>query len=199
MSTINAIYGARKSAALDDELARDIYERETGKRSLKAMTPGEQNRVLDALNRLSKPPLSKVEGPYAKKLIALWLDGWNLGVFADRRDESLIAFVKRQTHVDHTRFLRDAKQAQAVVEALKSWLAREAGVDWGEHINPIDDVIAAQVVMLRLAEREAAGEDGPEIAAFRAWRLDELGRADKIGMTKLLGATVRRSKPVRVM
>jgi hypothetical protein len=39
--------------------------------------------------------------------------------------------VKRQTGLDHTRFLRDPQDARKAVEALKGWMAREGGVVWG--------------------------------------------------------------------
>jgi hypothetical protein len=199
MTTIAAIYGARKAAGLDDDTARDLYQRETGKRSLRDMSPGEQVRVLQAIKSAGagKGPASRVEGPYAKKLIALWLDGWNLGVFADRRDASLIAFVKRQTGLEATRFLRDAGQAQAVVEALKGWIAREGGVAWGEHADLMDDVLDAQARKLDLARREAAGESGALIEAYCAWRRDELDRASKIGVMQMLGDAIRSARGAR--
>lgn len=199
MTTIAAIYGARKAAGLDDDTARDLYQRETGKRSLRDMSPGEQVRVLQAIRSkgAGKGPASRIDGPYGKKLIALWLDGWNLGVFADRRETSLISFVKRQTGLEATRFLRDAGQAQAVVEALKSWVAREGGVVWGEHADLMDDVLDAQVRKLELAQREAAGETGKLIEAFCAWRQDELDRAGKIGAMQLLGDAIRATRAAR--
>lgn len=193
MTTVAAIYGARKVAGLDDDTARDLYERETGKRSLRLMTPREQIQVLRALRDAAPANRTRprLDGPYAKKLIALWLDGWNLGVFADRRDKSLLSFVKRQTGIETTRFLRDAQQAQAVVEALKSWIARVGGVVWGEHADLMDDVIDAQARKLELHAREAAGERGEVIEAFCAWRLDELDRAGRIATMQLFGAAIR--------
>jgi hypothetical protein len=41
----------------------------------------------------------------------------------------MIAFVKRQTGLDHTRFLTDAADAARAIEALKAMCAR-AGVVW---------------------------------------------------------------------
>lgn len=199
MTTISAIYGARKAAGLDDDTARALYQRETGKRSLREMSPGEQVKVLQAIKQsgAGARPASRIEGPYAKKLIALWLSGWNLGVFADRRDASLIAFVKRQTGLDATRFLRDAYQAQGVIEALKAWISREAGVTWGEHPDLMDDVIDAQAHNLNLFAKEAAGETGRLIEAFCAWRRDELGRDGRIGVMQLFGEAIRSEKDAR--
>lgn len=191
MSNFAAIHVARQQAGLDEETARDLYQRETGKRSLRAMSPGEQVRVLQALRNSATGPAAQLDGPYAKKLIALWLDGWNLGVFADRRHASLLAFVKRQTGIEHTRFLRDAHQAQAVVEALKKWLTREAGVQWSQHADLMDDVIEAQAQLLGLYARDAAGEDSLCMEAFRAWRRDDLDRGGKIAAMQLFGRQIR--------
>ncbi len=151
MSAHAAIYGARKRLGLDDETARDFYQRTVGKRRLTEMSSDEQRRVLTAMNAVSVPGVAarsarKVDGPYGPKLQALWISGWHLGVVRNRDDAALIEFVRRQADVDHTRFLRDPEQAQKAVEALKSWLAREGGVIWKG--SPVDSVITAQVKLL---------------------------------------------------
>ena len=135
MNIIAAIYVRRRELCLDDETARDIYERETGKRSLMAMSEVERKKVLRAfedkgINRTLKRSRKGLTGPYAKKLQALWIAGWNLGLVRNRDDRALLAFVKRQTGLEHTQFLHDAANAKRVIEALKAWLAREGGVDW---------------------------------------------------------------------
>ena len=71
----------------------------------------------------------KLSGRYAAKLQALWIAGWNLGIFENRDDAALEAFVKRQTGLDAVRFCRDPQDARKAIEALKAILARE-GVDW---------------------------------------------------------------------
>lgn len=124
-----------KKLGIDIDDARDIYEAQTGKRSLRAMTPDQHQAVLDELRRLgfkrsSNATRKRLEGKYAGKLQALWIAGWNLGVVDQRDDAALIAFVKRQAKVDHVRFLHDAMDARAAIEGLKRWLAREVGVDW---------------------------------------------------------------------
>ncbi|MEM1284930.1 MAG: regulatory protein GemA [Pseudomonadota bacterium] len=135
MSTIAAIHVGRRELGLDEDTARDVYEQATGKRSLRAMTEPERKKVLAALNRKgfkrsSKRSQKPLTGPYAKKLQALWIAGWNLGLVRNRDDKALLAFVKRQTGLEHTQFLHDAANATKVIEALKGWLAREGGVDW---------------------------------------------------------------------
>lgn len=71
----------------------------------------------------------KAAGRYAPKLQAMWLALYNLAVVEDRRDSAMHGFVKRQTGLDHTRFLQEAASAAAAIEALKAWLIRE-GVRW---------------------------------------------------------------------
>ncbi len=66
----------------------------------------------------------KLTGKYAKKLQALWIAAWNLGIARDRDDKALLAFVKRQTGIDHTRFLVYADDAKRAIEALKGWINR---------------------------------------------------------------------------
>lgn len=136
MTALAAIHVARKQLGLDDDTARDLYQRVTGKRSAKEMSEAERNRVVEEMRRqgFTKAPSSgarrKLEGRFAPKLQALWIAAWNLGIVENRADEALIAFVKRQTGVDHVRFLRHPEDAAKAIEALKAWMAREAGVDW---------------------------------------------------------------------
>lgn len=136
MTALAAIHVARKQLGLDDETARDLYERVTGKRSAREMSEAERSRVVEEMRRqgFSKAPSNgarrKLEGRFAPKLQALWIAAWNLGIVENRADEALIAFVKRQTGVDHVRFLRHPEDAAKAIEALKAWMTREAGVDW---------------------------------------------------------------------
>lgn len=68
-------------------------------------------------------------GRYAPKLQAMWLALYNLGAIEDRRDSAMHAFVKRQTGLDHTRFLQEASDAASAIQALKAMLIR-SGVVW---------------------------------------------------------------------
>lgn len=108
----------------------------------------------------------------------------------ERHDSALLAFCRRQTGIERAEFLRDAQQAQAVVEALKGWLAREAKVRWSDHADPLDAVIAAQGKLLDL-DSPAAPSGTVEDQAWRAWRAGELTHADKIRATQCLGAAIR--------
>ncbi len=135
-SSTAAIHVAKKRLGLDDDTYRAKLEKITGKSSTKAMTEAERQAVLTVLRNegfepASKPAQKGLQGKFAKKLQALWIAGYNLGVIRDRTDAALLAFVKRQTGLDHSRFLHHADDARAAIEALKGWLKREAGVMYG--------------------------------------------------------------------
>lgn len=136
MSAIAAIHSGLRQLGIDQDDARDLYERQTGKRSLREMNARQQQAIVDELRRLGFQKASRhgsrpLQGPFAKKLQAQWIALWNLGVVADRTDAALLAFVKRQTGIDHVNFLRDPAEARKVIDGLKGWMAREGGVVWG--------------------------------------------------------------------
>ncbi len=195
MSTIPAIYGLRKELGLDDDTARDLYHREVGVRSLRDMTPGQQVRVMQALQRQVRTARSAPKGlvgPYAGKLQALWISGWNLGIVRDRTDAALLSFVERQSGISHTRFLRDAKDARKAIEGLKSWLAREALIEWSDHADPIDAVLGAQGQLLGFPDRDPDAAASVEEAGWWAWRNAETDAADRLALTQALGAVIRK-------
>lgn len=132
---IAAIHVAKRDLGLDDNDYRSLLERVTGKASLRLMSSREQGAVLDELRAKGAPVLTvkgkDLTGPYAKKLQALWIAAWNLGIVRDRTDKAMLAFIARQTGIENTRFLRDPADARKAVEALKAWIARDGGVVWG--------------------------------------------------------------------
>ncbi|WP_275064708.1 regulatory protein GemA [Bartonella sp. AU55XJBT] len=129
--SLAAIHMGRRALALDDETYRAMLYRLTGKYSAKDLSVLERRLVVDEMRACGFQPKAKLlEGKYAKKLQALWIAGWNLGIIRDRSDQALVRFVKRQTGIDHIRFLRDSDDACRAIEALKGWLQREGGVDW---------------------------------------------------------------------
>lgn len=202
MSTMSSIYGLRKELGLDDDTARDLYQREVGKRSLRVMTEAEQGQVLDALRRARKLApaggTKAMTGPYAKKLQALWISGWNLGLVRNRNDEALLAFVEKQTGISHVRFLRDAADARKAVEALKKWLER-AGVDWS-HADPQEAVLLAQGRLLGFdkvtpgaeAPADMPRREGEALSAWWQWKLDGgLPASMLVRLQQNLGALIR--------
>lgn len=141
MTALAMMHVAKRDLGLDDDTYRAVLVRVTGKRSSKDMTDRERQAVLDEFRRQGfKPALRQAQGagrgktkplsgPYAKKAQALWIALWNLGAIEDKRDSALLAFVCRQTGIERTEWILDARHGRAVIEALKAWCARE-GVDW---------------------------------------------------------------------
>ncbi|WP_375702303.1 gp16 family protein [Bartonella sp. AA89HNZF] len=129
--SLAAIHMGKRALGLDDETYRALLYRLTGKQSAKDLSVLEKRLVVAEMKAFGfEPNVKLLEGKYAKKLQALWIAGWNLGIIRDRSDKALLAFVKRQTGIDHIRFLRDSDDACRAIEALKGWLQREGGVDW---------------------------------------------------------------------
>ncbi|WP_455476144.1 regulatory protein GemA [Bartonella sp. B17] len=125
------LHMGKRALGLDDATYRAMLFRLTGKQSAKDLSPSDYRLVVNEMKAHGfQPKVRLLEGRYAKKLQALWIAGWNLGIIRDRSDKALIAFVKRQTGIDHIRFLQNADDAMRAIEALKSWLSREGGVDW---------------------------------------------------------------------
>ncbi|CAM5397210.1 hypothetical protein AFEL58S_01976 [Afipia felis] len=132
---ITAIRTLASRAGLDEDTYRDFLEREAGVRSTKALSFAAAGRVIDRLRVSSgqsswaKGSVAGLDSPVAKKLQALWLTGYNLGLIHDRADKAMLSFLERQTGTSHTQFLSHPSEATAAIEALKSWL-RRGGVEW---------------------------------------------------------------------
>ncbi|GLK85708.1 regulatory protein GemA [Ancylobacter defluvii] len=137
-----AIHALKTRAGLDDDHYRDMLRQQVSATSSKNLTRDQAGRVIEHLKLIAgqsnapakKKPLAEgalaLDGPYAGVCRALWLAGWNLGVFEDRRDTALVAFVERQTGLKAMNWLRDEKDGRAVVEALKAWIGRTTDVAW---------------------------------------------------------------------
>ncbi|OJF91720.1 hypothetical protein AX761_21965 [Rhizobium sp. 58] len=137
-SSIAAIHVAKKQLGLDDDTYRAKLRVVTGKTSVKDMTEAERQKVISALRKDGFTPVErrqdgrqKLTGKFAKKLQALWIAAYNLVAVLDHADAAMLAFVKRQTGLDHTRFLHYAEDAKAAIEGLKAWLKRDSGVSFG--------------------------------------------------------------------
>lgn len=142
-SSIAAIHVAKNQLGLDDDLYRAKLLKITGKASTKDMTEAERQHVLTVFRNEGFSPASntrrpngrrQLSGKFAKKLQALWIAAYNLGIVRNRDDDALEAFVTRQTGIAAERFLHHADDAAKVIEALKKWMAREAGVDWSADV-----------------------------------------------------------------
>ncbi|KQZ87219.1 hypothetical protein ASD64_07210 [Mesorhizobium sp. Root157] len=180
MSALAAIHVAKKQLGLDDDTYRAALVNITGKASTRDMTEAERNKVVAAFRDRGFKPAStgsrkRLEGKYSGKLQALWIAGWNLGVVHNRDDKALIAFVERQTGLSHVRFLHDPADAAKAIEALKSWIAREARVDWSTGFDRPDwlRVPGAQVAIAQWQILLAAEAFGASIADFHKFVSDQ--------------------------
>lgn len=162
---IGAIHVLAKQAGMDEDTRRDFLEREVGVRSAAELTAAAADQVLGRLRGVATSrPIGAVAGldsGVARKMRALWIAGYNLGIVRERTDQAMLSFLERQTGVGHTRFLRDPRTAASAIEGLKSWLGREGRVEW-----PTDDrdVIANKRAVLdaqwaRLVKIGAARSD----------------------------------------
>ena len=141
---IKAIHTLARRAGMDEDTRRAFMERETGVRSSKDMSVVQAASVIDKLKVVAgdrhdtpRKPLTKgalrLDGPFVGPARALWISGYHLGVVHDRTDKALNAFAARQTSVDSLNWVKSPKDGSRLIEALKGWLAREAGVDWTAH------------------------------------------------------------------
>lgn len=188
MNLIAAIHVAKKHLGLDDDTYQAKLQNITGKTSTKDMTDGERQQVLTVFrNEGFKPAPSdprpngraKLTGRYAGKLQALWIACYNLGIVENRDDAALLAFVKRQTGIDHVRFLKFSDDAQKAVEALKGWMAREGGVVWS-NVEAFSDYDRADGYKIAWAQWRKLYRPATSTLAFR------------IAVTELTGVPVDR-------
>lgn len=150
---IQALQATRRRAGIDDDAWRDRLRLVSGQESTRGLTVAQAADLLTALGGTRPAARSTISGPYANLARALWISAWCLAVVEDRRDSALINWVERQTSYRTLAWVRSADDARAVIEALKAWIAREAGLDWGSQRN------AKWVVLTAIFRRlEAEGQ-----------------------------------------
>lgn len=177
-AAIKMIHVAKRELGMNDDDYRVVLGRATrgATTSLRAMTDGQLQDVIGEMKALGFVPTSssassrKVRGPFAPKLLALWLSGWNLGVFHSQEERALIHFVERQTGIAHVQWLRDPRDAAKAIDGLKLWIAREAGVEWPKSAAATGReykvaVIAAQHRLLGLGDvyRDSAANSDAQL------------------------------------
>ncbi len=212
-SSIAAIHVAKKQLGLDDDTYRAKLARITGKHSVKDMTETERQQVLTVLRNEGFTPSpvarrpdgrQKLTGKFAKKLQALWIAAWNLGIVRDRDDKAMLAFVKRQTGIDHTRFLVYADDAAKAIDGLKGWLRREAGVGFGNTngyewlAKDVAKIAWAQWRILQpaacLIVRKGFDEEVAKLLQVKAPILDHLKPSEWQIVMNALGERIRAGK-----
>jgi phage gp16-like protein len=185
------LHVVRRQADLDEDAYRALMEAKTGKRSARELNEAEIARVIDAMQPRRTRPTQNI---HARKIEALWLSAWNLGVTRTRDEKALRHFVERQTGLSHPNFLLSAAHAARAIEALKSWLAREAGVVWGLYPDePIRAVIEAQ--WHRLITLDAASGELVSYATGVTGKssLTHYDRQDWLILSQALGRHLRRA------
>ncbi|WP_429813610.1 gp16 family protein [Ensifer sp. B1-9] len=203
--SIVALHVAKKQLGLDEDTYRAKLKIITGKTSAKDMTEDERQAVITDFRKQGFRPASdrrpngraKLTGRYAAKLQALWIAGHNLGIVENRDDAALLAFVKRQTGLEHVRFLKFADDARKAVEALKAWIARVGGVEWSD-TEITSDYARADGFKIAWAQwRKLGGNvNANSVGAFHATVRELTGlsveRCDKDGWILVMNALGRR-------
>ncbi|MCA1971810.1 MAG: regulatory protein GemA [Caenispirillum sp.] len=150
----------RKALGWHEDTYRDTLEARYGVRSGSQLT---ERQLVDLLEHMKasgfKPAPPKragtrrpAEDPEGRKIRALWLSLWNLGVVQDPSEDALASFVRRQTKVEALQWLTPAQTWQ-VIEALKKWAERDGKVVWDDAVNPAKCVALAQVRKLKVRGR----------------------------------------------
>lgn len=142
-SHLAAIHMAQKALGLSAEDASALKLAVTGQASSATMSAPQRAKYLAHLSGLQEragliaPRPQK--RPYVQRSVddaddARWLKAralWHAlaasGVVRSNTDAALMSYVKRQTHVEHWRFL-NGYQVNQVIEALKKWCVR-SGID----------------------------------------------------------------------
>lgn len=157
----------------------------------------------------SQPPLPS--GSATRKLRALWISAFHLGLIRDSSDGALAAWLRRRTNLDADAVLAPEGIAHAI-QPLEAWLARAAGVDWRPHLSlgrsghvrevrrPRARVLEAQWRILYRQCRVRIGSHAA-LGAYAA-RFAGLGRADSHlalsdaqadALIRHLGACIRKA------
>lgn len=129
------IHVLAKKTGMDDETYRDFLNQQTGTNSAANLSFSKAGDFIETLRARAgdaRPAgaVAGLDGPVAKKIRALWIAAYHLGVVHDRTDRAMLSYLERQTGVSHTRFLKSPRDATQAIEGLKAWLERAGNVAW---------------------------------------------------------------------
>lgn len=211
---LGLIHMAKANLALADDSYRAILARVAGVGSAADLDAAGRARVLAHFKSLGWDP-SRASGrtraartagarqpagandPLVRKIRALWLSLWQLGALADPEEAALAAFVKRQTRVDAPDWLTPA-QCNAVIEALKSWCAREGFGDTdGARVALIDAQWAKLIALGAFRTSAWAKLETLLRKRFGVAHQGYLDAAQQDRAIEMLGAWVRKAKAER--
>ncbi|MFN4017115.1 MAG: regulatory protein GemA [Reyranella sp.] len=177
---LGQIHAMAKELRLSDESYRDVIERVAGQRSAALVQDDKLYAVVQEFQRLgagrkgpttrrSKRPVA--DSAMAMRCRALWLNLWHLDELESGTEESLAAFVKRQTGREDLRFC-NAEQIAAVIEGLKDMCSR-VGLDMKQVGNPLvpkRNLVREQWARLHKAGwAKVAGDSGLAGFAHGSW------------------------------
>lgn len=126
---IRAVHSAAGFLGLDDDIYRDVLEAHTGRRSSKECTVVELKKLMEHFHTAGYPrpggPDRRPLSPRARKIWSLWQQLADAERVHDRTMRGLLAWVAHHTNnqVRQLQWLTDP-QIDALIEALKRWLAR---------------------------------------------------------------------------
>lgn len=189
---IAAIHADAERLGMDDASRRDLMEAVAGKRSAADLSALEAEAVLKRMRGLGGRPMSAVAaGKYAPILRALWLSAYHLGAVKSRDDRALHAFVKRQTNIDHTRFLTEWAEANKTIIALKAMCER-AGVAWptGRAADVAAQKRAVVDALLRRLAEAGVTVEAPRLDGLDTAALDRLQARLGVRLRSALGMEV---------
>lgn len=135
-----AIHIAQKSLGMSKDDAESVKLAVTGQASAGSMTTAQRAKYLAHLSGLQKnaaqsrgeTPTYDIKRPAMQRSVddqgdyrwgkarAMWADLASLGAVDHDTDDALLAYVKRQTHMEAWRFL-NTFQINGVIESLKRW------------------------------------------------------------------------------
>ena len=138
---IRQVHAEARRLGIDTDERKALQIRATGKESCADMTGPELRAVVAALGE-GRDRLP--DHAPAKKLQALWISAYHLGIVHDRTDRALCAWLRRQCKIDAAQRVTAGRAAKAV-EAMRLWLAREAKVDWSPYVAPGRDGVSREV------------------------------------------------------
>ena len=133
---IQLIHIARNELGMDEDTYHQMLQGLTGKASTKGMDTTQLNCVLESMKKKGfrvKPARKASSGlpldnhPQSRKIRALWLEMAAAGIVRDRSENALARWIKRETGISALRWL-STEQASSVIEKLKKWQRRAAGV-----------------------------------------------------------------------